>query len=93
MNDSRRALEKRNVDALLAGLDPGSCDLELLGSLFDRYATPTTPVRGSARSRSPRWSGPKRPPVFDEFAACGMTSIGDLDCALPAAVLLRLRGR
>ena len=79
MNDLAEHFEKRNVGALLAGLNPGDCDLELLGTLFDRYGDAHhTGARIREKPFTPM-SGPKRPPVFDEFAACGMTSVADLD--------------
>jgi predicted TIM-barrel fold metal-dependent hydrolase len=79
LNDLAEHFEKRNVDALLAGLNPADVDLELLGELFDRFGdTHHTGERIKAKPFTPM-SGPSRPGVFDEFAAAGMTAIADLE--------------
>lgn len=78
LNDIVEHFEKRNVDDMLENLDPGKLDVDLLARLFDQYGTEK--LTGSWIRANPhsRMSDPKRPPVFDEFAASGMQSIGDL---------------
>jgi predicted TIM-barrel fold metal-dependent hydrolase len=78
LNDIVEHFEKRNVGALLENLDPGKLDIALLAELADRYGgSRITGERVRERPHSPV-SHPSRPPVFDEFAACGMTGVADL---------------
>jgi hypothetical protein len=78
LNDIVEHFEKRNVSALLENLDPAKLDLDLLSSLADRYGgSRITGARVRERPHAPV-SDPKRPEVFDEFAACGMTDVADL---------------
>jgi hypothetical protein len=78
LNDLVEHFEKRNVADLLENLNPETLDVELLASLFDRYGGAR--LTGDAIRANPhsRMSDPKRPALFDEFAASGMKSIGDL---------------
>jgi predicted TIM-barrel fold metal-dependent hydrolase len=78
LNDIVEHFEKRNVDDLLESLDPGKLDVEALADLADRYGNERiTGARIRERPHS-RSSDPRRPEVFDEFAACGMTEVRDL---------------
>jgi hypothetical protein len=78
LNDLVEHFEKRNAGALLEHLDPETVDFELLGTLFDRYGDERlTAARIRAQPFS-AMSQPRRPDPFDEFAASGMTRIGDL---------------
>jgi predicted TIM-barrel fold metal-dependent hydrolase len=79
INDLAEHFEKRNAKALLATLNPADLDLDQLADLFDRYGDAHhTGSRIREKPFTPM-SGPPRPPVFDEFAACGMTAKADLD--------------
>ena len=78
LNDLIEHFEKRNVDDLLASLDPATLDVALLCELFDRYGdAKLTGARIREHAVTPM-SNPKRPELFDEFAACGMTSLRQL---------------
>jgi predicted TIM-barrel fold metal-dependent hydrolase len=78
LNDIVEHFEKRNVTDLLENLDPGKLDIDLLAQLADEYGGPRiTGARVRERPHS-RSSDPKRPELFDEFAACGMTEVHDL---------------
>jgi hypothetical protein len=78
LNDIVEHFEKRNVESLLEILDPEKLDVELLAQLFDRYGDAKL-TGGKIRGKpfSPM-SDPRRPALFDEFEACGMTKISDL---------------
>jgi len=78
LNDIVEHFEKRNVHSLLENLDPEKLDIELLARLFDRYGDERLDGAWIRARPHSRMSDPKRPEVFDEFAACGMTTIGDL---------------
>ena len=78
LNDIVEHFEKRNVVDLLENLDPAKLDIDLLARLTDEYGDARlTGARMRERPHSSS-SNPERPAVFDEFAACGMTTIQDL---------------
>lgn len=78
LNDIVEHFEKRNVADLVENLDPGKLDVDLLANLADTYGDARiTAARVRERPHS-RSSQPDRPPLFDEFAACGMTEVHDL---------------
>jgi predicted TIM-barrel fold metal-dependent hydrolase len=77
LNDLVEHFEKRNVNALLENLDPGTLDIALLCDLADRYGDAITGARVREHPH-PNVALPLRPPNFDEFAACGMTDVADL---------------
>jgi hypothetical protein len=78
LNDIVEHFEKRNVEDLLENLDPEKLDVELLAGLFDRYGD--SGLTGEKIRAKPfsAMSDPKRPALFNEFEACGMTKISDL---------------
>jgi predicted TIM-barrel fold metal-dependent hydrolase len=78
LNDIVEHFEKRNIEDLLENLDPEKLDVELLASLFDRYGDERLTGDSIRKNPHSRMSEPNRPSVFDEFAACGMKTIGDL---------------
>ena len=78
LNDIVEHFEKRNVEDLIENLDPAKLDVDVLARLADEYGDARiTGARVRERPHS-RSSDPKRPDVFDEFAACGMTEVRDL---------------
>jgi predicted TIM-barrel fold metal-dependent hydrolase len=78
LNDIVEHFEKRNVGALLENLDPAKLDLDLLAALADRFGG--SRITGARVRERPHAivSDPRRPPVFDEFADCGMAEVDDL---------------
>ncbi len=78
LNDIVEHFEKRNVDTLLANLDPATLDVELLARLFDEYGN--TYLTGERVRADPhhRAARPERPDPFDEFERTGMREIRDL---------------
>ena len=78
LNDIVEHFEKRNVDTLLANLDPATLDVELLARLFDEYGN--TYLTGERVRADPhhRAARPERPDPFDEFEHSGMREIRDL---------------
>ena len=78
LNDVVEHFEKRNLDTLLANLDPATLDVELLARLFDEYGNSYLTgdrIRADPHHRAAR---PERPDPFDEFEHSGMREIFDL---------------
>ena len=78
LNDIVEHWEKRNARNLLANLDPGRLDVELMAELFDRYGDAHLSAQRVREHPHLRLAVPGRPEPFDEFAACGMQEIRDL---------------
>ncbi len=78
LNDIVEHFEKRNVDTLLANLDPATLDIELLARLFDEHGNAYLTGERVRASPHHRAAQPGRPDPFDEFADSGMKEIRDL---------------
>ena len=78
LNDIVEHFEKRNVDTLLANLDPATLDIDLLARLFDAHGNAYLTGERVRANPHHRAAQPGRPDPFDEFADSGMKEIRDL---------------
>jgi hypothetical protein len=79
LNNIVEHFEKRNVEHMEANLDPAKLDVDLLGRLFGEYGNEYLTADRIRQNTFENWEmNVTRPVPFDEFAACGMTEVGDL---------------
>ncbi|MGE0803319.1 MAG: amidohydrolase family protein [Lautropia sp.] len=78
INDIVEHWEKRNIDALLKNLSPAGLDVDLLGRMFDQWGDARLTGEGIRASPHHFLARPEAPALLDEFAACGMQELGDL---------------
>jgi predicted TIM-barrel fold metal-dependent hydrolase len=78
LNDLIEHWEKRNVDSLLENLDPEKLDVPLLTKLFADFGDTHLSAARIAATPTGRSDVP-RPAHFDEFAACELRQMADLE--------------
>jgi hypothetical protein len=78
LNDLIEHWEKRNVDSLLENLDPEKLDVKLLTGLFAEFGDTHLSSARIAATPTGRSDVP-RPAHFDEFAACELREMSDLE--------------
>jgi predicted TIM-barrel fold metal-dependent hydrolase len=78
LNDIVEHFEKRNVDHLENYLDPNKVDVELLVELFEEFGNDYLTGERIREQPNGALSRKERPNPFNEFEACGMTEVNDL---------------